>query len=323
MHNWYSLKRVYKIFFIHKSSFMIETLYMLLDCGRYIEANRLVRLNQRFVKKPEEILTATPIVEDSAITTLPKCKTFVPAVLVVLAVLLGLVKKVNEQSMEIKRLKGEFCALKNRVSSLKSTVYTDRLLRTDKDTSFLTGLKTIRVFNKLHAIVAPYVTRKWRGFVSVPKKLRTLKSARNNWKLSSKSQLLMTLMKLRLGLLNKDLAIRFNISETLCSRIFCTWLRTLRLVLEKMVYIPDEETLIATKPQRFKKLSDLQSIIDFTEICIETAKDTHYQSNTCSDYKHHNTLKILVACTPNSSISFVSQAVIGRTTDTTFTLECG
>jgi len=60
----------------------------------------------------------------------------------------------------------------------------------------------------------------------------------------------MTLMKLRLGLLNKDLTNRFSVSESLCSRIFLSWLRASRKVLASMVNILDEETLIATKPVR-------------------------------------------------------------------------
>ncbi|KAH3814312.1 hypothetical protein DPMN_142808 [Dreissena polymorpha] len=78
---------------------------------------------RKVVQVPEELLTATPIVEDPVVETLPKCKAFLPAVLVFLAVLLGLMKKVQEQSKEIQKLKGEISALKNRVSSLKSSLH--------------------------------------------------------------------------------------------------------------------------------------------------------------------------------------------------------
>jgi hypothetical protein len=56
-------------------------------------------------------------------------------------------------------------------------------------------------------------------------------------------------MKLRLGLLNKDLAKRFEISEALCSRIFFSWLRAASKALRHLIFIPDQETLVATKPE--------------------------------------------------------------------------
>lgn len=142
-------------------------------------------------------------------------------------------------------------------------------------------------------------------------------------KMTSKSEFRMTLMKLRLGLLSKDLAKRFDISESLCSRIFLTWLRACSVVLKPLVYIPDEETLIGSKPERFRKLPDLHSIIDCTELFIETQKDLYLQSSTWSDYKHHNTVKLLVACAPNSSMVYISPSYTGRISDKALTLDCG
>jgi len=85
----------------------------------------------------------------------------------------------------------------------------------------------------------------------------------------------MTLMRLRLRLLEKDLAKRFGISESLCSRILFLWLRACNLVLSGTVYMPDEETLIATKADRFRTLPDLHSIIECTDIFIETPKELY------------------------------------------------
>ena len=96
----------------------------------------------------------------------------------------------------------------------------------------------------------------------------------------------------------------------LCSRIFFTWLKACSKVLGSLVYMPNEEEVIGSKPKLFKNIPDLHSIIDCTEIFIETPKDLELQSATWSDYKHHNTLKVLVACLPNSSIIFTSAAYI-------------
>ena len=70
-------------------------------------------------------------------------------------------------------------------------------------------------------------------------------------------------------------------------------------------------------PNRFKKLNyaDLHSILDGTEFFIETPKNLDLQKLTWSEYKHHNTVKILVSVAPNSSIVFVSKAYGGSISD--------
>lgn len=75
------------------------------------------------------------------------------------------------------------------------------------------------------------------------------------------------------GLLGKDLQQRFGISSALCSKIFGVWLRASAIVLGNCVYVPDQDTLNDTKPPHFKPIRNLHSIIDGTEIFIETPKD--------------------------------------------------
>ena len=40
-------------------------------------------------------------------------------------------------------------------------------------------------------------------------------------------------------------------------------------------------------------------------------------------YKHHNTFKFLVACTPNGAISFISPIYLGSISDPALTKDCG
>ena len=47
------------------------------------------------------------------------------------------------------------------------------------------------------------------------------------------------------------------------------------------------------------------------------------QSTSWSNYKHHNTFKFLVACTPNGAISFVSAVYLGSVSDVALTEESG
>ena len=71
--------------------------------------------------------------------------------------------------------------------------------------------------------------------------------------LHPKDQLLMTLMELRLNLLQADTAERFRVSQSVVSRIISQWLDFME---EKMrCYVPwlTRETIQATMPQSFKE----------------------------------------------------------------------
>ena len=49
----------------------------------------------------------------------------------------------------------------------------------------------------------------------------------------------------------------------------------------------------------------------------------HIQSSTWSNYKHHNTAKLLIACTPNGAISYISPLYVGSISDVELTKTCG
>lgn len=142
-------------------------------------------------------------------------------------------------------------------------------------------------------------------------------------KLKSIDEFLLTLMKLRLGLLNEDLAKRFKISSTLVSQIFHSWLATMFKFVGKAVIWPTKEQVISSKPSRFAMLPDLRCIIDCSEVFIETPKDPNLQNATWSNYKHHNTIKFLIGIAPNSAITFLSPMYGGRTSDKEITLDSG
>ena len=63
------------------------------------------------------------------------------------------------------------------------------------------------------------------GMVTIMEKNHTINVSKAGRKriLNQNDELLLTLMKLRLGLLNKDLADRFTVSETTVSTIFTTY----------------------------------------------------------------------------------------------------
>ena len=133
-------------------------------------------------------------------------------------------------------------------------------------------------------------------------------------KLKSQDEFLMLMIRLCLNLLIKDLAQRFNVSS-LVTYITTSWLRAAAKVLKSFIFIPSQGTLNLTKPPQFDVVRNLHSIIDGTEIFIQTPKDHRLQKIMWSQYKHHNTVKLLVSVAPNSTIVFVSNAYSGNISD--------
>jgi len=130
----------------------------------------------------------------------------------------------------------------------------------------------------------------------------------------------LTLIKLRLDFPIKDLAIRFGLSTGLTSRYITTWICFLYHHLKEVDWMPTVEQVWATQPAVFKeKFPTTYIIIDGSEVFLETPSDLYMQSSTWSQYKHHNTVKFLVACTPNGCICFMSEVYVGSISDVELT----
>ena len=74
------------------------------------------------------------------------------------------------------------------------------------------------------------------------------------------------LVRLRVGLLAKDLAKRFSTSEASISRIFKTWINFLSLELLLVFPWPTQEAGRMNKPHAFWKFPTTRVILDCTEI---------------------------------------------------------
>ena len=88
--------------------------------------------------------------------------------------------------------------------------------------------------------------------------------------------------------------------------------------------MPSVNQVKGTLPTVFReKFPTTYAIIDGSEVFIETPSDLAMQSSTWSQYKHHNTVKYLVACTPNRAICFMSPVNVGSISDVELTKICG
>lgn len=182
-----------------------------------------------------------------------------------------------------------------------------------------TGFPSYEVFLAFYEFLGPSVKDLTYWGDKKSKKCRSY-----HRKIESIDQFLLTLMKLNLNLRNKDLAFRFCISESLVSRYLCTWICFLYQHLKEIDWMPTVDQVAATLPHAFKMKYPLTyAIIDGSEVFIQTPNDLHLQSSTWSNYKHHNTAKFLLACTPNGAICYISPLFVGSISDVELTRVCG
>lgn len=142
--------------------------------------------------------------------------------------------------------------------------------------------------------------------------------------LSKFEEFVLVLMKLRLGLFNRDLAHRFKVSRALVSVIFITWIRFLGAELGALIRLPCREVIKLHMPPLIKQYyPNCVMIIDCTEVEIERPSALDNQSATYSSYKSRNTAKCLVGITPSGVPCFVSPLYPGSISDKEITMKSG
>lgn len=134
--------------------------------------------------------------------------------------------------------------------------------------------------------------------------------------LDPRDQLFMVLMKLRQAKEDVELSLFFQVSESTVSRIVVTWINFLYFQLKELDIWPSREILQEYMPVDFKrKFPNTRVILDATELPIQKPSEVNAQSVTWSAYKHKNTLKAMIGCTPRGVVSFVSDAYGGSASD--------
>ena len=176
----------------------------------------------------------------------------------------------------------------------------------DEKVRFYTGLHSMEVLIKTFHFVFLHVNR------------RALS-------LSNFQEFVLVLIKLRLAVPHQDLAYRFNVSRPVVSRIILTWLTIMDNRLSPLVSWPSREQFQRIMPRCFIDSFGLKTsvIIDCFEISIDRPSNLLAGAQTFSNYKHHNIAKVLIGITPQGTISFVSEAREGRTSDKFLTENCG
>ena len=146
------------------------------------------------------------------------------------------------------------------------------------------------MFNVIFILIKPYLPNIVYWTAPAKHRLTSIKIKKHlvikgSKKLTQRDEFLLTLMRLHLGILDEDLADRFYISPALDSRIFTTWIRLLRQLLEHalVVWLP-REAARQYLPKVFRKAgySNCLVILDFAEVFIERSKSLDNQAYTWS-----------------------------------------
>ncbi|XP_064466436.1 uncharacterized protein LOC135377729 [Ornithodoros turicata] len=192
----------------------------------------------------------------------------------------------------------------------------DSLCTSDERTLFYTGLPSLDIFDALHEFLDPgengcnILRQKKQG--ETPPQVACGRTR----KLSTRSELFLVLVRLRLGLFEQDLAERFGISQSTVSRICTSWLNFMYVKLGKLPLWQSRSVVDQTLPKVFlEKYPTTRVILDATEIRSEVASSLGLQSSTYSTYKSANTFKRLVGIAPNGLVSFVSELFTGCMSD--------
>ena len=139
---------------------------------------------------------------------------------------------------EIKATKTENNILKDRIQASTQPVkvlvqwhnkFTWKKIKTDAKIRFYTGIASIALFNTIFKLIKPYIPHitYWKGPKHAMGILKRAGRKKLATSLNPHDEFLLTLMRLRLGLLNEDVADRFDTSPIKSLFIFTTWIKLL------------------------------------------------------------------------------------------------
>ena len=134
----------------------------------------------------------------------------------------------------------------------------------------------------------------------------------------------MVLVRLRLDLLQKQIADLFSISQSSVSKIFTTWITMLYHVFkEVLITWPSKELVKRHLPKCFFKYPRTRVTINCTELKVDKPSAPSSKKVTWGDCKSHNTFKLLVGITPSWAFSFISDLYSGAISDRAITIRSG
>ena len=149
-----------------------------------------------------------------------------------------------------------------------------RFSSSDSDVSFYTGLPSYAIFLCIFRFIEPLL-----GQLNYRPESASHNIRGRHRSLPPIDEFFMVLVRLRLGLLEGDLAHRFNLSISSISRILITWIIFLDQQLRPLITFPSRTVVQRHMPSQFRlKYPDTRVIIDCTEIFTETPSSLPVQA---------------------------------------------
>ncbi|KAK5650066.1 hypothetical protein RI129_001095 [Pyrocoelia pectoralis] len=137
----------------------------------------------------------------------------------------------------------------------------------------------------------------------------------SNTKCSIRNKILLTLMRIKLDVTFRTLAILFNVSRQSAQTYFHSTIQLLSLILKSVIRFPDKDEIRHNIPICFSNFKNTRIVLDCTEISIQASKCLNCRIRTYSYYKGKHTCKFLIGVAPSGLITYVSDAYGGRTSD--------
>lgn len=209
--------------------------------------------------------------------------------------------KITHLTQELQQLRDRICELEKEIKQMKAKRFTIQdIEHSDKLVQMYTGLQNVKVFNLLADKLREKAGRLQyvRGSSSNATKHHQLEANRKKpgpeRGTTVEEELFITLVRLRQGLSEEDLAFRMKVSQATVSRIVSTWIAFLSKELSSLIYWPTGLENSSYYPECFKNYPNVKAIIDCTEVYIQKPSLSEAQALTYSNYKSTNTWKTLV-----------------------------
>ncbi|XP_065293901.1 uncharacterized protein [Dermacentor albipictus] len=187
-----------------------------------------------------------------------------------------------------------------------------------KKCTFYTGLPNYGVFRSLFEYFEPRASKMsyWGAERNIKSKVPGRPRERE-----LEVEFFMVLVRLKTGMPGEEVARNFLMSTSHVSRIFATWVNFLEHELEARMQMPTREMIAPHLPGCFRGFENTRLVLDATEVRIQRPSSLSAQRQTFSTYKHYNTYKVLLGCTPDGYIAYVSRLWGGSVSDKTM-LQC-
>lgn len=193
----------------------------------------------------------------------------------------------------------------------------NRFSNDDASISFYTGFSSYYSFLTFFNVIQPSA-KNMKSAYYVPSETISLAGRKRSMQLID--EMFMFFCRLRAGLLEQDLSIRFNCSVSTVSRKIITWTNFLYFILAELPIWLSKENIQKLMPQDFKSLyPNTRVIIDCTELRTQTPSSLVLNSQAFSSYKGTSTFKCLLGIAPHGAVTFVSSLYTGSMSDVEIT----